>query len=92
MPILLRPLTERSHLPTRLADIGRARKLALVSAGVLGLVAAAVAAVMVECLLDAAVHLPAFVRAAYLVLVVCGIASRSALATSPSCSKPMTRN
>jgi hypothetical protein len=72
MPILLRPLDQRSHLPTRLADLGRTRKTAIVAAGVFVLFAAVLAAVATACLLDAAYHLPAVVRAAVLLVTAVG--------------------
>lgn len=70
MPILLRPLSERSHLPTRLADLGRARKLALILAGAFVFLAVGVAGVTLACTLDAAFHLPVVVRAMLLVVLL----------------------
>jgi hypothetical protein len=77
MPILLRPLEQRSHLPTRLLDLGRSRKLARVAAGVFAFVAVALAAVTLACSLDSAVHLSAVPRAAFLLALLTGGAALS---------------
>lgn len=73
MPILLRPLDQRSHLPTKLLDLGRSRKTALVAAGGFLLVAVGLVAVTTAGALDAAYHLPGVVRAAFLVAILVGV-------------------
>lgn len=75
MPIVLRPLAERSSLPTRLADLGRTRKTARVLTGAFSVLAVVVAGATLGCTLDATVGLPAVVRALILVatLVSAGV-------------------
>lgn len=74
MPLVLRPPTDELRpLPDRLGQLGRARRRTAVAAGALRVVAAAVAAVTVSCALDAAVHLPAVVRAMLLVAIIAGV-------------------
>jgi hypothetical protein len=72
MPVVLRPLAERSHLPTKLADLGRSRKLAVVLTGAFVLLAVGLAAVATACTLDSAVFVPAAVRAVFLILTLVG--------------------
>lgn len=74
MPLVLRPPTADARpLPDRLGQLGRARRRTAVAAGWLRVVAVAVAAVTLSCALDAAVHLPAVVRAALLVGTIAGV-------------------
>ncbi len=67
MPIVLRPLAERSSLPTRLTDLGYARKTARVLTGAFTLLAVLVGGAVVGCVLDSAVGLNAVLRAVVLV-------------------------
>ncbi len=72
MPFVLRPPTDRP-LTDRLAGLGTSRRLAAVTAGAFRLVAVTLAAVTAACALDAAVHLPAAVRAVALAGTLAGI-------------------
>lgn len=63
MPIVLRPLAERSNLPTRLTDLGRVRKTARVLAGAFTVLAVLVAGATIGCALDATIGLSSVVRA-----------------------------
>ena len=74
MSLVLRPPTADARpLPDRLGQLGRARRRAALAAGWFRVVAAAVAAVTVSCALDAAVHLPAVVRAGLLVGTIASV-------------------
>lgn len=75
MPIVLRPLAERSSLTTRLGDLGYSRKSARVLAGAFALVAVVVGGAAFGCALDATFGLNAFPRALVLVatLVAAGV-------------------
>lgn len=75
MPIVLRPLAERSSLPTRLSDLGSARKTARVVAGGFGVLAILVAGVTAGVVLDATLGMPSVFRAAVLLgtLVATGV-------------------
>jgi hypothetical protein len=70
MPLVLRPPTEHVALPDRLGTLGRARRRAIVAAGVFRLVALTLALVALAGGLDAAIHLPGGVRAVLLVGIV----------------------
>ncbi len=70
MPIVLRPLAERSSLPTRLTDLGYARKSARVLAGAFTLLAVLVGGAVVGCVLDSTFGLPAILRAVVLVVTL----------------------
>jgi hypothetical protein len=67
MPIVLRPLVERSSLTTRLADLGRSRKAARLLAGAFGVLAVLLAGFTLGIALDAALGLQPVARAAALV-------------------------
>lgn len=75
MPIVLRPLAERSSLPTRLTDLGSARKTARVLAGGFGVLTILLAGGTAGVVLDATLGMPAAVRALVLlgVLVAAGV-------------------
>jgi hypothetical protein len=91
MPFVLRPPTDRS-LTTRLADLGAARRRAAVAAGLFRLVALTLVAVTAVCLLDAAVHLPGYLRAVGLAGIVAGagvLFRRWVLAASRRPSHPL---
>jgi hypothetical protein len=68
MPVslILRPPGEQVPLADRLAALGRSRKAALVAAGAFAVLALVPLAVAAAGLLDAALHLPAAVRAVFL--------------------------
>jgi hypothetical protein len=63
MALVLRPPSSRESLTDTLGDLGRTRKLVALAAGVLGFVAATVGAVLLACIVDAAVSLPPLARA-----------------------------
>lgn len=75
MPIVLRPLAERSSLPTRLSDLGSARKTARVLAGGFGVLTILVAGFTAGVVLDATLGMPVLVRVAVLLgtLVAAGV-------------------
>lgn len=75
MPIVLRPLVERSTLTTRLADLGRSRKAARLLAGAFGVLALLLTGCTLGIALDAAFGLPTVARAAVLLgtLAVAGV-------------------
>ena len=70
-----RPLAERSSLPTRLTDLGYARKTARVLAGGFGVLTILVAGFAAGVVLDATIGMPAVVRAVILLgtLVAAGV-------------------
>jgi hypothetical protein len=72
MPITLRPLDQRSHLPTRLLEFGWSRKLTILIGGAFALIAVVLLTVVVACSLDSAFYLPAVTRAAMLVVLAGG--------------------
>ncbi|OWK38320.1 hypothetical protein [Fimbriiglobus ruber] len=80
MPFVLRPPTDAPPpLTERLAHLGLARRRAAVAAGVFRVAAIAVFAVTAACALDAAVHLPGEVRAAFLAALLVGVSIAVAL-------------
>ncbi len=67
MSLLIRPPTEDLHLPTRLASLGQARKVAVVCAAGFAVVSVTIALVTFFCTLDVWLRLSAAVRVLFLV-------------------------
>ena len=67
MSLLIRPPTEDLHLPTRLAALGHARRVAVVCAAGFAVVSVTIALVTLFCTLDVWLRLSAAVRALFLV-------------------------
>lgn len=91
MPLILRPPGALDALPERLGELGRARRRVALTSGFFQLVAIGTAAFLAACLLDAACHLPGWIRAGFLtgiltttgILALTGIRQSWRLSTHP---------
>ncbi|HEY2787337.1 MAG TPA: hypothetical protein VGJ05_20435, partial [Fimbriiglobus sp.] len=66
MSLLIRPPAEDLHLPTRLAMLGQARKVAVLCAALFACISVAVALITLFCSLDAWLHVSPAARALFL--------------------------